>query len=210
VRAEGVHFFEGFIARDAALLKLVDADPEESLALFEAAIDSFRRVGNVAQLTITLASVTSLFERIDAPDIAGTLYAAISTLPGGSHHVPDLGDVADRIAAKLGRQRFGECMSAGSTMDLAATASYAREQIQLARAQFATRATRAGRTDALSRREVEVLQLVAVGLTTREIAEKLFISPKTADHHIQHVYTKIGVSNRAAAALWAVQHDVVS
>jgi hypothetical protein len=40
-------------------------------------------------------------------------------------------------------------------------------------------------------------------------ADRLYISPKTADHHIQHVYTKIGVSTRAAAALWAMQHAVV-
>jgi DNA-binding CsgD family transcriptional regulator len=39
---------------------------------------------------------------------------------------------------------------------------------------------------------------------------RLFISPKTADHHIQHVYAKIGVSTRAAAALWAMQHAVVN
>jgi DNA-binding CsgD family transcriptional regulator len=44
---------------------------------------------------------------------------------------------------------------------------------------------------------------------TREIADRLFISPKTADHHIQHVHTKIEVSTRAAAAPWAMQHDVV-
>jgi HD-GYP domain-containing protein (c-di-GMP phosphodiesterase class II) len=61
----------------------------------------------------------------------------------------------------------------------------------------------------LSRREVEVLRLAAKGLTTRQIADRLYISPKTADHHIQHVYTKIGVSTRAAAALWAMQHAVV-
>jgi HD-GYP domain-containing protein (c-di-GMP phosphodiesterase class II) len=61
----------------------------------------------------------------------------------------------------------------------------------------------------LSRREVDVLSLAAKGLTTRQIADRLVISPKTADHHIQHIYTKIGVSTRAAAALWAMQHDVV-
>jgi DNA-binding CsgD family transcriptional regulator len=61
----------------------------------------------------------------------------------------------------------------------------------------------------LTRREVEVLNLAAIGLTTREIADRLFISPKTTDHHIQNVYAKIGVSTRAAAALWAMQHDVV-
>lgn len=47
------------------------------------------------------------------------------------------------------------------------------------------------------------------GLSTRVIADQLFISPKTADHHIQHVYTRIGVSTRAAAALWAMQNRVV-
>jgi DNA-binding CsgD family transcriptional regulator len=209
VRQHRVNFFEGFIARDAALLKLVDADPEESLVLFDAAIDSFRRSGNIPQLTITLASVTSLFERIDRPEAAGTLYGAITCRPGSEHHVPDLPDLAGRIASKLGSDRFDECAAGGATMDLAAMAHYAREQIQLARAELATRATRPVRPGGLSRREVEVLRLVAVGLTTREIAERLYISPKTTDHHIQHVYTKIGVSNRAAAALWAFQHDVI-
>ena len=61
----------------------------------------------------------------------------------------------------------------------------------------------------LSRREVDVLRLAARGLTTREIGDRLVISPKTADRHIQNIYGKIGVSTRAAAALWAMQHDVV-
>ncbi len=62
----------------------------------------------------------------------------------------------------------------------------------------------------LSSRGVEVLRLAARGFTAREIADRLFIAPKTADHHIEHIYNKIGVSTRAAAALWATQHAVVS
>ena len=54
-----------------------------------------------------------------------------------------------------------------------------------------------------------MLRLAAKGLTTQQIADRLYISLKTADHHIQHVYTKIGVSTRSAAALWAMQHAVV-
>ena len=61
----------------------------------------------------------------------------------------------------------------------------------------------------LTNRELDVLRLASRGLTTKAIAERLFISAKTADHHIQHVYGKIGVSSRAAAALWAIQHAVV-
>jgi HD-GYP domain-containing protein (c-di-GMP phosphodiesterase class II)/DNA-binding CsgD family transcriptional regulator len=61
----------------------------------------------------------------------------------------------------------------------------------------------------LTRREVDVLRLAARGHTTQQIADRLYISPKTADHHIQHIYGKINVSTRAAAALWAMQHTVV-
>jgi HD-GYP domain-containing protein (c-di-GMP phosphodiesterase class II)/DNA-binding CsgD family transcriptional regulator len=68
---------------------------------------------------------------------------------------------------------------------------------------------RAHHIHGLTPRQVEVLRLAARGLTTAEIADQLYISPKTADHHIQHVYIKIGVSSRAAAMLWAIQHAVV-
>ena len=63
----------------------------------------------------------------------------------------------------------------------------------------------AGLTD----REVEVLRLVAQGLSTKHIAERLVVSTKTADHHIQHVYTKIGVSTRVGATLFALQHALL-
>nr|WP_308462334.1 HD domain-containing phosphohydrolase [Mesorhizobium sp. INR15] len=58
-------------------------------------------------------------------------------------------------------------------------------------------------------REIEVLRLIAGGLTAKETARKLDISPKTADHHIQSVYSRIGVTTRAAAALYAVEHGLI-
>ena len=61
----------------------------------------------------------------------------------------------------------------------------------------------------LSEREVEVLGLVIRGLSNRQIAEALFVSPKTVDHHIQHIYDKIGVSTRVGATLFALQHGLV-
>jgi HD-GYP domain-containing protein (c-di-GMP phosphodiesterase class II) len=61
----------------------------------------------------------------------------------------------------------------------------------------------------LSDREVEVLQLVAQGLSNREVARRLYISPRTAEHHVQHVYGKIGVSSRASAALFAMEHGLL-
>jgi HD-GYP domain-containing protein (c-di-GMP phosphodiesterase class II) len=67
------------------------------------------------------------------------------------------------------------------------------------------KANPAGLTD----REVEVLRLAASGLTTAEIARRLVISPKTADSHIQHIYTKIGCSTRAASVLFALRHNLI-
>jgi HD-GYP domain-containing protein (c-di-GMP phosphodiesterase class II) len=61
----------------------------------------------------------------------------------------------------------------------------------------------------LTAREVEVLRLLARGLSIRDIGRTLQISPKTADAHIQHIYTKAGVSSRAAATLFAMQYDLV-
>jgi HD-GYP domain-containing protein (c-di-GMP phosphodiesterase class II) len=61
----------------------------------------------------------------------------------------------------------------------------------------------------LTPREAEVLRLLALGLTTRQISEQLVISAKTADHHIQHLYTKIGVSTRGAAALFAIEQGIL-
>ncbi|MGH2476432.1 MAG: HD domain-containing phosphohydrolase [Candidatus Limnocylindrales bacterium] len=61
----------------------------------------------------------------------------------------------------------------------------------------------------LSEREIEVLRALADGLTNRAIAERCAISPRTAEHHVQHIYDKIGASSRAAAALFAMQHDLL-
>lgn len=59
-------------------------------------------------------------------------------------------------------------------------------------------------------REIEVLRLIARGRTARETAEELGIAPKTADNHIQSIYSKIGVTTRAGAALFAVETGLLA
>ena len=61
----------------------------------------------------------------------------------------------------------------------------------------------------LTERELDVLQLVALGESIKQIAATLTIAPKTADAHIQHIYTKLGVSTRAGATLFAVENNLV-
>src|SRR6185369_10096740 len=61
----------------------------------------------------------------------------------------------------------------------------------------------------LTAREVEVLRLVAQGLSNKEIGARLVISPKTAGNHVEHIYAKIGASSRAAASLFAMRHGLL-
>jgi ATP/maltotriose-dependent transcriptional regulator MalT len=62
----------------------------------------------------------------------------------------------------------------------------------------------------LTEREAEVLRLVAGGSTNNEIAAELFLSPKTVSRHLSNIFTKIGVSSRARATAFAVEHHLVS
>jgi DNA-binding NarL/FixJ family response regulator len=70
-------------------------------------------------------------------------------------------------------------------------------------------ARRAAWPAGLTSREVEVLRLLARGLSNREIAGRLVISPKTAGHHVEHIYAKTGTSNRALASLFAASHGLI-
>jgi DNA-binding CsgD family transcriptional regulator len=113
-----------------------------------------------------------------------------------------------RVDRGLGTTRAAELTAEGAALGLGDAAVYARQQIDVARRDPSPR-VRQQRPGGLSRREIEVLRLVADGRTAGEIATQLFISSRTAEHHIDHIYTKIGVSSRAAATRWAVKNKVV-
>ena len=61
----------------------------------------------------------------------------------------------------------------------------------------------------LTAREVEVLRLVAAGKSNRMIAADLFLSERTVDRHVSNIFTKLGVSSRAAATAYAYEHDLL-
>jgi len=63
--------------------------------------------------------------------------------------------------------------------------------------------------DRLTSREVNVLKLVSVGLTNRQIAQRLGLSSRTIDAHLRSIFGKIGVGSRSAATRWAVEHGLI-
>jgi DNA-binding NarL/FixJ family response regulator len=62
--------------------------------------------------------------------------------------------------------------------------------------------------DGLTAREVEVLRLVAMGLSKNQIAEQLVLSPNTVNVHIQSIYGKLGINSRSAATRYAIEHHL--
>jgi DNA-binding NarL/FixJ family response regulator len=61
----------------------------------------------------------------------------------------------------------------------------------------------------LSPRELEVAELVAIGLTNKEIGQRLFRAERTVDNHVQHIFNKLGFNSRAQIAAWVATHGLL-
>jgi HD-GYP domain-containing protein (c-di-GMP phosphodiesterase class II) len=146
-------------------------------------------------------------------------------LDGSGYHryarAPDLSPAARILAAAEGFQTAREARPYRPALSAAAAAAKVRGAVRdgklcpeaveavLASAGQPARRETAGRTG-LTPREIEVLRLIAGGATAKEAARQLEIAPKTADHHIQNLYSKIGVSTRAGAALFALERGFLA
>ncbi len=141
--------------------------------------------------------------RADAVDPGACVLAAVEIYVGMTTDRAD----RDACSAEDAAVELRRLASQGVTEGRASRAVLVAAGHGEPRARTVTRAQLPG---GLTRREADVIRLAARGLTTQQIADRLSIATKTADHHIQHIYRKIGVSTRAAAALWATQHAVVA
>jgi len=122
--------------------------------------------------------------------------------------------VVAAVRATLGEEAFTVAWAEGRSMT-PEQALAAQGQTPLPPAsQARTAATPAGKSpvpypDELTEREVEVLRLIAQGLTDAQVAEQLIISPRTVHGHLRSIYNKIGVTSRSAATRYAVDHQLV-
>ena len=107
----------------------------------------------------------------------------------------------DALRSRLDEEAFRAAWTEGRAMEMERAVGYALQP----RKPPALPAHPAG----LSAREVEVLRLVANGMTSAQVAGELFISPNTVNRHLSSIYGKLGVSSRAAATRFAAEHDLV-
>ncbi len=110
---------------------------------------------------------------------------------------------------QVGEARFMAAWAEGRAMTLEQAVAYALDQpmaLQTAQPSPPSPAYPAG----LTAREVEVLRLVAQGLTNPQVADKLVISPHTVNVHLRSIYGKLGVTSRTAATRFALAHRLIS
>jgi ATP/maltotriose-dependent transcriptional regulator MalT len=110
-----------------------------------------------------------------------------------------LAEIAPAAAADVARRSRDELDALGAIREADAAAA-------LMRSLGVTGRTGPRQVGLLSKRETEVLRLLSEGLSNKEIAARLFISPKTAEHHLGRIYDKLGVKARSEAAAYAVRH----
>lgn len=115
-----------------------------------------------------------------------------------------------RVLLGLACSAFGD--QDGAAMELDA-ARWVFRQLgaapDLARVEMLSRKAAADTASGLTARELQVLALVATGKTNREIAQTLIISDHTVRRHLQNIFAKLGVSSRAAATAYALQHHLI-
>jgi DNA-binding CsgD family transcriptional regulator len=112
----------------------------------------------------------------------------------------------ERARRALGEKAGAKAFEGGRALTPEEALSEARQALGRAAEKTPARSTGGG---LLSAREVEVLRLVAEGLTDGQVAQKLHISPRTVGQHLRSVYRKLAVPSRAAAAKEAVERGVI-
>jgi predicted ATPase/DNA-binding CsgD family transcriptional regulator len=170
--------------------------------------ESLELVGEVAfgwVTAIELAVAACVVEQRGDVPAAVRLSAAARRLSEtiGAEIIPDARAVVARILAsapaRIGEAALAAACEEGRAMSTAEAIAYAVEQLRRAAGEPA---------GPLSSREAEVAALIARGLTNRQIAAALVISPRTADRHVANILDKLGVGSRADVAAWARQRLV--
>jgi DNA-binding CsgD family transcriptional regulator len=195
-------------------------DHAAARALYQESFELLHKLGNkesIATCLEGLGAVVTAQGSVEAPLTgarwAAQLWGAAETLrqrigtPLAPVYRTDYEQAVAAVRSALGEKAFAEAMAEGRTMTpeqaLAAQGQPLRTTPPLPARPAATYPA------GLTAREVEVLRLLAQGLTDAQIAERLVISPRTVNNHLTSIYGKIQVSSRAAATRYAIEHDLI-
>ena len=201
------------LALNLARLEAEHCDTVSALDHLTLAIRNYHNAGDTATIRVPLAILAVLFDRLGRYEPAATVAGfAFSLLTATAN--PEFTTTITDLREVLGEATYESLARKGETMTTAAIVTYAYDEIDQARTELETSAQR-GRGErkrptsgwaSLTPTERDVVRLVSEGLANKDIAARLFVSPRTVQTHLTHVYTKLGLTSRVQLAQEAARH----
>jgi DNA-binding NarL/FixJ family response regulator len=142
-----------------------------------------------------------------AAQVSGVMMARIEKLGGSPWAAGPFQQGIEQLAAILGADAFAQAFDEGKQMTSADLVRLA-EQITAPQLPPPALPHPASAHSALTARELEVLRLVATGLTNAQVAQRLHVTPRTVNAHLTAIYSKLGVSSRSGAIRYALDHQL--
>ena len=186
----------------------------ESLRLSHESGDTINVLWNLHHIAMVMALQGQLVGAVHLLAAIDDQYRAIGVPRPRDEDQSYVGLLAD-IRSRMGDEAFSTAWAAGQAMSFEAAIAAARERhIKVGQPSDAgepirTLAEPAFYPAGLTEREIEILRLVAQGLTDAQVAERLVISPRTVQGHLRSIYSKLDVTSRTAATRFAIEHQLV-
>jgi DNA-binding CsgD family transcriptional regulator len=195
-----------------ALLARTEGKDERARKLFEEGLRLSAELGNEADVAHCLEGLASMYgaegKMVRAARLWGAEEALLEKLEDAVYtYVPDRALRRNQVAAarsQADEAAWAAAWTEGRMMSLEQAVEYALEQEPAP-----DEAAPASPLGGLSAREVDVLRLVATGLTNAEVAERLFLSSRTVDWHMGSIYRKLEIHSRAEATRLAAEHGLL-
>jgi DNA-binding CsgD family transcriptional regulator/tetratricopeptide (TPR) repeat protein len=215
---------KGEIDAAAAAIRnaLLDAQTQAARArVLAAAVEILLPAGDVGTAQTASVELSQVASAIGAPLLqamsdhaAGAVCLTTGDMPGASTHLERAREAWIALSMPYDEARTRlllakVCERRGDGDGVAAEAAAAERLLAQLEGERSAHLPPGGPNGTLSRREVEVLRLLATGRTNREIGEVLFISVKTVARHVSNIFDKLGVSSRTAAASVAHRHNLI-
>jgi predicted ATPase/DNA-binding CsgD family transcriptional regulator len=194
------------------LTVMEQGDHRRATALLEEELSVSLELGNKPKISYCLLGLAAVAALQKRPARAVRLWVAAETLREGiglglplwDHTPTDYEAVLAATRSQLDESAFEAAQAEGRELTTEKAVEYALNSPDTSEVSGVPSTYPAG----LSARELEVLKLVARGLTNARIARDLFISPNTVNRHLNSIYHKLGVSSRVAATRFASEHDL--
>jgi predicted ATPase/DNA-binding CsgD family transcriptional regulator len=198
---------------------LLQGDHARATSFYEESLAISKELGDKACASESLDGLACIAGATGEPARAARLFGAAEamrdTLSAAVvfQHTPEEAAWREpsraRARSRLGETAWEDTLSEGRAMGLKEAIEYAISPEKPSATTPAQEQPSTSRPPAgLTTREVEVLGLVATGMTNAQVAERLFLSPRTVQRHLNSVYHKIGVSSRTAATRFALEHGL--